>query len=343
MLNSIEGDSTDRFTRAEPTPYFGYSRPAFRTNLRLDQENTIATDLEAGRPVLIRGFFRMGQTSMMRALENRFAPDFIQVDVRDIHQKDLEELETLFDIHALRFLAKREVTTQRQGALRYLSNHLQDQNQGVLVSVNEGGALPHNRDHARFVADMQHLPGLQLAVQMPYMDTGESVVAEFFEGFKTHKLRALRQEEVDKLTKGVTTRLESSTAFTNGALDELFELSGGRPWDVAASCEYFLREKKLKTDVNSDDVKKLLEMGITDLNQTYLRGPLIEYASIYRQLLTPVQRQVVNTVRKDGIIVAGTQAEDVAVSLVEASWFKLDPDKSGYVFNGVLLKKALTE
>jgi hypothetical protein len=345
VSNTVEDKSVNRFANSEPTPYFGYAKPAYKSKLRLDQENEIMADLQTGEGILIRAFFRMGQTSMIRALENRFAPNAIHIDVRTLYQRPTIDLIELFNFAASHFLDKKGVQVHQQEALDSLSAYLTDKDETVLIAVNEGGAITNNSGHARFVSDLSHLAGVCLAVQMPYMaEHGESVITDMFKDFKTHNLRALRQNEVDMLTKGVATTLNSSATFTDGALDGLFELSGGRPWDVAASCEFFLRHEKLKTDFNDTDIQRLLEMNIANINETHLRGPIYSYERVYSQVLSVNQSNIVDVVRTDGIFFSDSQEEiRTAQTLVDASWFKFDQERAGYVFNGHLLTKTLTE
>lgn len=255
--------------------------PASDSMVRLDQEVEIAKDLRSHTPVLIRGNWRMGQTSMMHSLEtHQFGEkNSIFIGVMTDKTQSFDDFQKNFGIDEIAdfiaekesFEPKREDMSLRTEQIRkaminseknpfeFLNNYLLQKNEKVFLALDEVLGLMNQPEKIKYLASLKNLSQVQLAIIAQRIASSENTLKEIFNGYKTHFLRPLTIEEVGIMVRKPLEGTE--VTFTDDAIHKILEFTGGRPMEIKNVCRALMHKssqhKKYKFTYRAEDINIL--------------------------------------------------------------------------------------
>ncbi|MEI6510837.1 MAG: hypothetical protein WCO25_02225 [Candidatus Uhrbacteria bacterium] len=283
--------------------------------VRLDQERAVADSLRAGRPVVIRGVWRAGKTSLGHALRRNFPGPFVHEDVGPYGT----------ELSAESFRTSLAETVDGQSG-----------NERTIV-IDEAIALA-DRPDLLVVIDGLRVPGVRLAVVAHWTRDTDQTMRRAFDGYDSHFVRGLTKDEV----RLVALRPFAGTpvAFTDAAIDRLASLSGGRPLEVQLLCSALLDPSKpfWRDDATFDaaDVDRL-SGNETAMRQLADEG-LSHYRKVYDFAFDDEDRALFRSIAENGGVAAG-DADPVRVQpLLDIGYLRRDGDGS-YRANGELFER----
>jgi hypothetical protein len=302
--------------------------PELRARKPLEDE--LAAQMTAGHHVCIRGFWRVGKTTLMagalqRACERSGGAAFV-LDLRDPDRED--GMPQSVDAVLGRVKAKVDEFLKRVGATELKSDPkkplevLGELAAPLFVGFDELVAL-HNLglDNARAVIDVLLTTPKNVKVAVVChrhrdMDAlfEESVVARA--GVMTVLLGGISDEELVNIVN--TPALAFGVAFENEALGELADITGNRPWELITLCAICASRlpKDFKGTVKPEQVDELISLDV--LGEHEAGRALIE---TYLRILVTAMNAEERTVME--LLSAGKEGEateDALARLEAAGW-----------------------
>jgi hypothetical protein len=338
--------------------------------VRLDQEAEIAEKLHTNTPVLIRGNWRIGKTSMVKSLAtHQFGEEnTIYIDVNDYNKSEDESLvdfQKRFGTHTIaNFIAEREhadsksididgrkdeiiiqINESQQSPFEFLNDYLGKKDEKVFLSLDEVISYSRQPEIMRYLSSLKDLSQVQLAIVLHRMASDENSFKEIFGGYETYFMRALTMEEV-----GIIVRkpLEGTKiTFTHDAIQRIFGFTGGRPMEVNNICKALMDEnsehKNYRFTYRAEDID-----GLTKIETWKLKVPFESavntYKHIYSYSLNNEERTIIDRLIKEerGVSVSEINAHTVQ-SLIDTTFVTKDENNGVYRINGELFKRVLSK
>jgi len=328
--------------------------------VRLDQEKAIAEDLESGRPVLIRGVWRTGKTSMVFSVGNHVYHNenclFESVDIYSSDESPEEFKNNLVLGDAADIVSGPDASVERRDEateeieksgktpLEYLNDHLAAKGEKVFLSLDEAVVFYRNPEKLKFLASLKDLSNIRLGIVLHYVAESEKDFVEIFRDFKTHYVRPLTIEEVGLL---VRRPLEGKPIdFTNEAIEKFFEITGGRPLEINNICYglfySFSKNKKWKARYDAADIEEFVNAAKEEY-EGILRVVLRNYEKVYKIALGEAEREIIDRLINEAEIPANDKALDSRAmqTLINLSFVREDKRAGAYVINGTLFAERI--
>ena len=345
------------------------SRPIADSIVRLDQETEIAQKLRNHTPILIRGNWRMGKTSMAASLEaHQFgAESSLFIDAmgegmgRDV---SLEDFEKHFGVYKIgRFIAEKEflgaelkdrfekedhirkqIQKSQKKPFEFLNDYLSEKGEKVFLSLDEVIGLAEQPEKLKYLAGLKNLSQVQLAVVLHRFASLENSFKEIFDGYETHFIRPLTIEEVGTL---IRRPLEgTSITFTDDAVQKVFEFSGGRPMEVNNFChalmDQFSEHKKYRFTYRAEDIEELAGKETWQLGESF-RVAIDTYRRVYSRSMSDGERAITDRLVQEGEILTSEVSPDTIQPLIDTTFVTRDDTKGVYRISGELFKRVLAD
>lgn len=338
--------------------------------VRLDQERAIADDLDAGTPVLIRGNWRLGKTSMVMSLRTHKYGDantlFIDA-MGEVSEKDesIDDFRKHFGRSKVaRFIAEREsagdnmekqweerdklrdeIAQSGKTPFEYLDDYLEGKDEDVFLGLDEViGYAGEHPDRLRYLAGVKDLKHVKPAIVVHRIAEYEDELRDIFDGYKTHFIRALTEDEVAKL---VRQPLEgTSIVFTDDAIQEIFGFTGGRPMEVNNLCsalmDPFSEHKNQKLVYRVEDVRGITEKESWQLRDSF-RVAIDTYGRVYNRSMSEGERVIVDRLIAQGELPVPDIPAEAVQALIDTTYVRKDDQKGTYTINGELFKRVIQE
>lgn len=227
--------------------------------VRGEQEENIFRDLEDGRSVLVRGYWRTGKTSMLFSLKSHKYSDcedlFIDASADYKSRKcDIEQFKNRFGIHhvarlltsceyqgddhhernAIETSKKEEIMQSGKTPFEYLNDYMFARGSVALVEIDEAIGFADDEEKMSHLASLSRYPALRVLIVLHRISKHEEMIERIFGGFKTHFITPISSEESATL---ITKPVENTQVkFTDDAIDELHRFTGGRPMEIQNVC-----------------------------------------------------------------------------------------------------------
>ncbi|OGI60641.1 hypothetical protein A2641_01930 [Candidatus Nomurabacteria bacterium RIFCSPHIGHO2_01_FULL_37_25] len=335
------------------------TRPIKDSIVRLDQEAKIVETLRADKPVLIRGNWRMGKTSMMESLQtHQFGlKNSIVADVmmeNPYSAKSLKNFQKQFGLNAVvEFIAKREfkkkdelrkqITKSRKFPFEFLNDYLIEHGEKVFLSLDEVIFFAEELEKLKYLANLKSLSNIQITLVLHRVAYYESSFKEIFEEYETHFVRALTLEEVETL---VRKPLEGTRiTFTDDAIQRIFEFTGGRPMEINNVCWALMgssEHKNYKFTYSAEDIDALTRKETWELGEPF-RIAIVNYKNIYTSSMNNEEQAIIDKLIEKGEVPV-SEIEAVKVQpLIDTTFVTRDFAKGAYRINGELFKRVVLD
>lgn len=337
--------------------------------VRLDQEAEIAETLRGGKPILIRGNWRMGKTSMTRSLEtHQFGKEnsIIMDAMAESAGRDesLEDFQQHFGAYRIaQFIAERElpgaefqdrhkkedevrkqIAESQKSPFEFLNDYLTQRGEKVFMSLDEVIGLAEQQEKLKYLANLKSLNSIQLAIVLHRFASFENSFKEIFDGYETHFVQPLTLEEVGTL---VREPLEGTRiAFTDDAIQRIFEFTGGRPMEINNVCralmDQFSEHKNYRFTYRAEDIDGLTGKETWQFGESF-RVAIDTYKRVYGRSMSDEERAIIDRLIEEGeVSVSEIDAEKVQ-PLIDTTFVAKDESKGIYRVNGVLFKRVVSE
>ncbi|OGN08585.1 MAG: hypothetical protein A2750_03345 [Candidatus Yanofskybacteria bacterium RIFCSPHIGHO2_01_FULL_45_42] len=337
--------------------------------VRLNQEAEIAETLRGDKPVLIRGNWRMGKTSMMRSLEtHQFGSEnSIIIDAMAESAgkgESLEDFQKHFGVYTIaRFIAERElagaeledrfkkenevrkqIAESQKSPFEFLNDYLVQRGEKVFLSIDEVIGFAEQPEKLKYLADLKGLSNIQLAIVLHRFASFESSFKEIFDGYETHFVHPLTLEEVGIL---IRKPLEGTQiTFTDDAIQKIFEFTGGRPMEINNVCralmDQFSEHKNYRFTYRVEDIDALTKKETWQFGESF-RVAIDTYKRVYGRSMSDEERAIIDRlIERDEVPVSEIDAEKIQ-PLIDTTFIAKDESKGIYRVNGVLFKRVVLD
>lgn len=337
--------------------------------VRLDQEQAIFEDLEAGMPVLIRGNWRIGKTSMALSLaKKRYQGNALFIDAqgysgsdetigdfrRDFGAHDIEQFITDrefegkdIDFNTQRARAvelKEDMKTQSVTPFEYLDKFLEQRKEKAYVAIDEVIMYASEPDKLRYLENLKDFKNMKLAIVLHRIHKYEQLFGKVFEGFKTHFMRELSEQEIATLVRHPLK--DTQITFTDGAIGELASFSGGRPMEINNLCGTLMNpdsdDKKLKLVHRASDIQEVASKPLWELKYTF--GVAIHtYGRVYSHSMSDSERAIVDELVVKGQLPISSVETEKIQPLIDTTFVRKDEKAGIYSLNGNLFKRVIQD
>lgn len=334
--------------------------------VRLDQEGKIAEDLRDGNPVLIRGNWRIGKTSMAESLKTHQFGDknSLLIDARTYVTRPEESLDVFKKNFAIskisEFISQLEsgdafnsqkieeqIKKSNKTPFEFLNDYFSQKGEKVFLSIDEIVWFAQEPEKLKYLADLKDLSHMQVAPVLHRIALREDLFKETFNGYKTHFIRALTVEEVGILIRGPLKG--TAITFTDDAVQKIFEFTGGRPLEVNNICYAVMGAKSIFKDhkftYRAKDIEKLTGGRTNNLKgQISPFGDAIyNYEAVYEWSMSDEERIIIKKLAKENEISISEINADKIQPLIDTTFVVKDDSKGVYRINGQLFKRVILE
>jgi len=327
--------------------------------VRLDQEKAIGDAMDSGKPVLVRGNWRMGKTSMARSLKtHRFGDASVLKDVAMFSGESLDNFKKALFYEILRKIKNPEVERDReeertliengQDPFGYLNDHLKSKGETMYVSLDEVIAFADKPEILEYIASLRNHSNIKLNIVLHRYHKYEQRFAEIFKDFETYFIRPLTLEEVRLL---ITKPLENTPiGFTDEAIQKIFEITGGRPMEVNNICHYLFNpygdghsedKKELKIVYGQSDIDKIMIRSFWDLKAEPFRVAIDTYKRVYERSMSDEERAIIDRLISEKQVLVADIDKALIQPLVDTTFVKIVDGY--YSINGSLFIRVVEE
>ena len=359
-IDNYFSDAAEKYEQARPIP---------DSIVRLDQETEIAKALRDDTPILIRGNSRMGKTSMTMSLAtHQFGNEnSIIMDARAESAgrgESLENFQQHFGAYRIaQFIAERElpgaefqdrdkkedavkkqIAESQKSPFEFLNDYLAQRGEKVFLSLDEVIGLAEQPEKLQYLADLNGLHNIQIAIVLHRFASFEKLFKEIFDKYKTHFIKSLTLDEVGTL---VRKPLEGTKiTFTDDAIQKIFEFTGGRPMEINNVCravmDQFSEHKSYRFTYRAEDIDGLTEKETWQFGESF-KVAIDTYKQVYSRSMNDEERAIIDRLIEEGeVAVSEIDAEQVQ-PLIDTTFVVKDESKGMYRVNGVLFKRVVLE
>lgn len=368
VIEELRKERTDNYF-AEVARNYEPARSIPDSIVRLDQEAKIAETLRGDKPVLIRGNWRIGKTSMTRSLEtHQFGSrNSILIDAMAENpgtSESIEDFQKHFGVSAIeKFIAKRELTEaelkekftkedevkkqiaeSQKSPFEFLNDYLAQRNEKVFLSLDEVIGFAKQPEKLKCLANLKNLRNIQLSIVLHRIASFENSFKEIFDGYETHFVRPLTLEEVGVL---VRKPLEGThITFADDAIQRIFEFTGGRPMEINNVCralmDQFSEHKNYRFTYRAEDIDGLTGKETWQFGESF-RVAIDTYKQVYERSMSDEERTIIDRLIEIGEVPISEIDPTTVQPLIDTTFVAKDESKGIYRINGVLFKRVISE
>ena len=355
VLPNVPKDLEDKLNSAS----YGYGEfsPDIDSIVRKDQEEEIKKSLLERTPVLVRGAWRIGKTTMIRSITDRDfnSPTSLYIDCaglgelsegKDKHTKAgfISSFEIKLRVFTERFYPELSHIFQGEegNLVERLNESLKNKGVRVVLAFDEVLKYEDKPEILEYINNLKSYSNIDLVLVLhKRLKPIEDMFEKVFRGFKTVFIRQLRIDEVEAIImrplKG------TNVVFTEEAIQKICEFTGSRPLEIKYFCHaMFNRNSKLKNikDVyGKEDIERLIRNNLEVLKE-YFPGAVENYKRIYKSILSPKECKLITTlVRNKSRAFNETDMPEIQ-SLMGITLVIKNSDNT-YSLNGELLRRVL--
>ncbi|MBI2028882.1 hypothetical protein HYT02_00500 [Candidatus Gottesmanbacteria bacterium] len=337
----IDGGKAQNFTEAEKQLGWDfyhislqYPSPAqhdtrIDIGLRNDLYSEIYGDLKNKKGILIRGLYGLGKTTAVIFLAQRYyggeKNNLIRIDGRnpdydnlvvDDFAREIGFSEVKWFISSQSYHeGKREEIERDSGVkpLEFLEQWLAKRNRKVLLCLDEAYSYAEDPQKLEYIKSLVPLPHVDLVV------VGDHRSAHLEQNFSTY-FKDFRQYTIGGLTLEDTSRLVrlpiagSGVMFTDDAVNEIHEVTGGYPREIISLCIALMGRnlrgtnagKNLNFTYTAEEIKWLFNISRDDFHisddgfyEVFADAKMLTRL-IYRGLLSSDEQIIVKQLAKRG-------------------------------------------
>ncbi len=363
----IRQGNIERYFKKLAQKYDSFS-PVEDSQVRRTIEQAVTEDLQAGKPVLVRSHWRMGSSSLIKAVTQRnFAENSIVTDCQGFSYEEGTPIEVVGQTFAIWEIAEyiaskqvsdpgldaydrgnaveREIESSGKTPAEFLNDFLAERGETAILAVEEAVTF-EDPQRLQLIAQIKDLPNIKLMVMLHRISAMEGAYSQVFEGFTSHYLQPVDLEEATMIIRGP---LEGSgIRFTDGAIKALYEASGGRPMEINSLCQLLLDpsggEKTHyvpRVIYDEASVRAMID-HVLKSNLMYDDGFLRNVGNNYEQIwyvgLRSEERELITQIARDGISFGEEVNVGAIQPLIDLALVQVEPDKKTYRVNGELLR-----
>lgn len=301
--------------------------------VRIGQRDDILKKISSGTPILIRGYFRMGKTSMLKALEKYTPNPSAFIMFWSSYSK--EDLKGELDYKVSKVLNKK-ISLDNKLPLENLDKILAEEGKNIILFFDEANP---DQKIVQYIAETKNLSNITIVMALvggrEFKNEGldPSQKPDIFSGYEEFFLQPLNFSEVKNV---VQEPLRDQIRFDDSAIEAIVELTGGRPFEIQILCSEFIRDTDLKSYTNTDVKKFWNEKGIFE---KYLDTVKREYEGVY-SLLAPEEKEILENLANEDIPFNKLDVNKIQ-SLINTSFVVKDDKSQVFRINGELFKKFL--
>jgi hypothetical protein len=347
--------------------------PIQNSIVRLEQERDIAQSLAAHRPVLIRGNWRQGKTSMVLSLKNHYYmgqeslfvdASAISYDFEDVSFEQFKYEFCLYEIASV--MAKKELPTSEydkrleqeevladtikasgKTPFAYLNDYLKERGETIYLAIDELISFAKRKEQLAYIASIQQFDHIQLAFVLHRIHEYEELFDRVFDGYETYFVQPLTVEETRKLVMAPCER--KGITFTNEAIEKIHEITGGRPIEIQVLCRAIFNPYKdndrdlaiHKLDYTDEDVQQIVEAPFWKLEDVF-KNIIRNYKKIFKLSLSDEERNIILQLVENKIPLNEVNA-DIVQPLIDTTFVKIDKESGAYQINGDFFRKVISE
>lgn len=320
------------------------------SHVRLDQEERILGDLRKDNRVLVRGNWRIGKTSMLVSIANKYfdKKHFLYMDLGGYTDHRLKEEAIIhiadfiakIDSHGATFDAiKSRIEQNGRDPFEYLKEYIDDNKMEILVGIDEVIGLEKKEDF-EYIANIPNiLKNTPTLIVLHRKASLENMLGEVFSKYQTHFIRSILPSEIDQIVEKPITG--SGIIFTESAKKALFEACGGRPMEINNLCHRIIDpdfNKDHKMTFDESDVRYAIEQEFKEAAS--LRAAFSTYKRIYEIALSANEQEILLKILEKDQKMNEIDAELVQ-PLIDTNIVARDGARDVYKINGYILAEAL--
>lgn len=233
------------------------------------QEGEILADLNAGKPIIVRGMWGTGKTSLLFSLMGRFgdvSSFYVQCGrPRATASATKDSLNAVITRKIMTRLGldtedKRLTSTIMTDPVGFLDQHFANLGGRALLIVDEAVRYLSEPQVLRYIAGFGKYSNVSLAVVIHFRYEAE--IEDVFSGFNRHVVRPMNLQEIDALV-GHYVR-DTGVSLSKSAKARLRAISGGRPLEVAHLVDLLLSPRHYiheptSSNLTARDVNRMME------------------------------------------------------------------------------------
>ena len=336
--------------------------------VRLDQEKIIADKLQEHTPILIRGNWRIGKTSMLYSLEkHHFGKEnsiFIDASTYTVSRdSSLEDFQKEFGArNVAEFIAnkefknieykeknekekeiRKEIKESQKPPLEFLNDYLVSKNEKIFLSLDEVIGFKEQPEKLKYLADLKNLSNIQLAIVLHRIASAEDMFKDIFTGYETYFIKSLSLDETKTL---IRKPLEGTRVnFEDSAIEKIMNFTGGRPMEINDFCwtlmEKFSENKNHKFTYTAEDIEKLTQKVLSGNYESFMRE-LDNYKQVYERSINNEEKEIIDKLAiENEIPISEIDAKKIQ-PLIDTTFVKKEEEKGVYKINGDLFKNIVS-
>lgn len=288
--------------------------------VRLDQEGKIAEDLRDGNPILIRGNWRIGKTSIAESLKtHQFgATNSLLIDARIYipHGESLEVFKKKFAISKIsEFISQLEsgdrldeqkieeqIKKSKKTPFEFINDYFSQKGEKVFLSIDEIVWFAQEPEKLKYLADLKNLSRVQVAPVLHRIALREVLFKETF---------------------------------------------SGRPLEVNNICYALMSAKSIfseyKFTYRAKDIEKLAGIKIRHLKPypSPFQDAIENYQRVYKNSMSDEERLIIEKLAKEDKIPISEINADKIQPLIDTTFVVKDDSKGVYRINEQLFKRVI--
>ena len=218
----------------------------------------------------------------------------------------------------------------------------------MYVSLDEVIAFAKKPEILEYIAQLKKYPNIKLAIVLHRYYEFEQQFAKIFKDFETHFVKALTFEEVKLL---ITKPLKNTPIkFTAGAIQKIYEITGGRPMEINNICHYLFDphhgrhesddKKEYKIIYEESDIDNIIGRDTWELKDIF-QSAVDNYRRVYSRSMSKEEKLVIGKLIKEKQIPIADIDQATIQPLIDTTFVK--KTDGNYSINGSLFAKVVEE
>ena len=345
--------------------------PVENSVVRIEQQNEILKNLEAGVSVVIEAHKRQGKTSMLKSLGNEWKkrngtePVFIDMN-KEIFTYENTSPEEFKNIFGKRYVEKfirknfsqikdEDVKKEMEGKTPFeaLDALAIKEGKQILLEIDELTDLA-KKDDGRvqlLTENLKNLKNVNVLVAWHPFDTYAAQAEVAFKDYKKESIKPLNNDDAKKLIERPLKDLGSDVSFSDEAIQKIYDYAGGRPMDMNNFCKCITNGNNLKPIQKMRYERKDIEDFINKNDLYRASSAEVSFTAIcddipkiYKFDLNKEHKDTIDRIMESGGSVSTSEiAEKNATDLVNIGLIKKDEKNNLYKINGELTFSLLKE
>jgi hypothetical protein len=370
-LEYFKGDEVamkEHFSRLEQQ--FANALPVENSIVRIEQQNEILEQLEAGNIVVIEAYMRQGKTSMLKSLGNAwdkkynqqalFIDSSMMADVCEKPREDFNKEFALFKISSyirnnFEDISRAEIMEdlKDKDPLVYLDELLGKRGKNILLEVDEFTTLleKNNNNAKEFMDKIKNFKNIKTIIAWHAFDIYADKANDSFKDCIRTPIKPLTIDDTKLFIEDHLKKIGSDVNFSDDAIKRIYDYTGGRPMDTGfflaqltggSHLEAVKRMKYEKTDIDDFIIKNHLELS-WKANQAF-KATVKNIPDIYNSVLNEKHKNTLTEVVNMGGEVPLSNIEELnANELINLGLIAKNENNNTYKINGELVFNLLKE